>query len=192
MSNLSVKNLNGKTEIFGPPREFAQKNFLTMKNYQVTKNLRYKKARTVSMNENPVIFPKITAGSGTYNINFQGRGRGLAIGFEVGPSDGISNTLGRVKSKEDTSRFNEASMIHNDGPLQRSESVSRQSKSRSRQSKYPLQVDDFVKDSQGNLQVMRERMQGMIKQGEEGSEDMMLWDSRYCDSKNFKRGNSAI
>jgi hypothetical protein len=133
MSSLSVKNLNGKTEIFGPPGEFAQKNFLTMKNYQVTKNLRYKKARTVSMNENPVIFPKIAAGSGTYNISFQGRGKGLAIGFAAGPYDGISNTLGRVKSKEDTSRFNEASMIHNDNTFQRSGSVSRQSKSRSRE-----------------------------------------------------------
>jgi hypothetical protein len=49
-----------------------------------------------------------------------------------------------------------------------------------------------VTDSQSNLQVMREGMHGMIKQGEEGSEGMMLWDSRYCDTKNFKRGNSAI
>jgi hypothetical protein len=192
MSSLSVKNLNGKTEIFNPPGEFVQNNFLSMKNYQVTNNFRYKKAHTVSINENAVNFPKIAGGSGTCNINFQGRGKGLAMGISAGPFDGISNKLGRGKSKEDVSRFNEARMIFNDGLLQRSGSVSRQSKPPSRQSKYPGQGDDFVTDSQGNLQVMRERMRGMIKQGEEGSEGTMFWDSHFCDTKNFKRGNSAI
>lgn len=132
MSSLSVKNLNREPEIFGAPGDFAKKNFLSIKNYQVTNNLRYKKARTVSMSEKVVNFPKIPKATGTYNINFQGRGKGLAIGFVGKPGDAISNKLARVKSKEDLSRFNEASMMYGDSPLEKSGPVSRQSKSRSR------------------------------------------------------------
>lgn len=35
-------------------------------------------------------------------------------------------------------------------------------------------------------------MQGVDAHGQEGSEGMMFWDSHYCDTKNFKRENSAI